>query len=129
MFILRKNHEKEVNKLKDIIDGLEDKNCLLLNEMANQNEEIDNINETLVKLCEKHDTETNQKEYKIESLENDISNLKKYANQCNKKIERFKINSILKLQHQANKTKKIRIKNKKQKLHNNDLITTLEKML
>lgn len=129
MFILRKNHEKEVNKLKDIIDGLEDRNCLLLNEMANQNEEIDNLNETVVELCEKHDTETNQKKYKIESLENDISNLKKYASQCNKKIERFKINSILKLQHKANKTKKIRIKNKKQKLHNNELISTLEKML
>ncbi|HBI91175.1 MAG TPA: hypothetical protein DDY58_01365 [Terrisporobacter glycolicus] len=129
MFILRKNHEKEVNKLKDIIDGLEDRNCLLLNEMANQNEEIDNLNETVVELCEKHDTETNQKNYKIESLENDISNLKKYASQCNKKIEKFKINSILKLQHKANKTKKIRIKNKKQKLHNNELISTLEKML
>lgn len=129
MFILRKNHEKEVNNLKRIIEGLEHNNKLLLIAQLNKEKEIENLNETVVEICEKHDTETNQKEYKIESLENDISSLKKYANQCNKKIERFKINSILKLQHQANKTKKIRIKNKKQKLHNNDLITTLEKML
>ena len=156
MFILRKNYKKEVSKLNEEIDTLvkninvleqseidhreqkkmlvntsrrvNDRNISLLKKVEDKEKEIAKLNETIVKLCEKYDTEICQKEYKIENLENDISNLKKYANQNDKKIEKFKINSILRLQSEANRAKKVRIKNKRQKLHNEELISTLEKI-
>lgn len=120
--------KKQLKSLTNISKALNDRNTFLAIQLEDKEECIKELNETIVKLCEKYDIELDQSKFKIENLQNDISNLTKYANKQDKKIEKFKMNSILRLQQQANTSHKKRIRLKKQKRHDTELIKVLENL-